>query len=44
MNNAGFIVGSYAVTVGGIAMYVVLMMRKARALGKVVPPEDRPWT
>jgi hypothetical protein len=44
MKDAGFIVGAYAITAVVIGAYIVAMVRKARALGATVPPEDRPWT
>ncbi len=44
MKDAGFIIGAYAVTAAVIGAYVVALVRKARALGAAVPPEDRPWT
>lgn len=44
MTNAGFIIGSYAVTIGGIAGYAVWVLRRARRTGRTVAAEDRPWT
>ncbi len=44
MKHLGEIVGSYAVTLVGIAAYAWWMMRRARRLAAQVPDEDRPWT
>ena len=43
MTDAGVIIGSYAVTVVGIAAYAAWVLRRARRLAAQVPPEDRPW-
>lgn len=40
----GFVILSYVVTFGGIAILVAAMMRRARSLSARLPPEDRPWT
>lgn len=44
MDHAGFVIGSYTLTIGGIAAYAWWMLRRARSLGRDLPPEDRPWT
>lgn len=44
MENAGFVVGSYVVTFGAIALYTLAVLRRARRAATQVPPEDRPWT
>jgi hypothetical protein len=44
MDHAGFILTSYALTIGGIAGYTWWMLRRARRLGHDLPDEDRPWT
>jgi hypothetical protein len=44
VTNAAEIIGSYVVTIGGIALYALWMLRRARQLGAQVPEEDRPWT
>jgi hypothetical protein len=44
VTDAGVIIGSYAVTVVGIAAYAAWVLRRARRLAAQVPPEDRPWT
>jgi hypothetical protein len=44
MLNAGYVIGSYVVTFGAIGVYTWRMLARARAAGRQVPPEDRPWT
>jgi heme exporter protein CcmD len=44
MNDAGFIIGSYVLTIGAVAVYAVTIIRRARRLGRAVPREERPWT
>jgi CcmD family protein len=43
MEDAGFIVGAYAITFGGIAVYVIAMLRRARKLSPRVPDREKPW-
>ena len=43
MEDAGFIVGSYVITFGGIAVYAIAMLRRARRLAAQVPDEEKPW-
>jgi CcmD family protein len=44
VNDAGVIIGSYAVTIVAIGGYVVWMLRRARRLSELTRDEDRPWT
>ena len=44
MANAGFVIGSYVVTLGGVALYTWRMLGQARKAAKDVPVEERPWT
>ena len=44
MANAGFVIGSYVVTIGGIALYTWRMLGQARKAAKDVTVEERPWT
>ena len=44
MLNAANVIGSYAVTLGGIALYTWRMLAQARKAARQVPREDRPWT
>jgi hypothetical protein len=43
MEDAGFIVGSYAITFGAIAVYAIALLRRARRLASQVPDEEKPW-
>jgi hypothetical protein len=43
MEDAGFIIGSYVITFGGIAVYAITMLRRARRLAAQVPDEEKPW-
>ncbi|MCB0979226.1 MAG: hypothetical protein R2694_09705 [Ilumatobacteraceae bacterium] len=44
MENAAYVVGSYVVTLGGIAAYAWVVLARARRAARQVPREDRPWT
>lgn len=44
MDHAGSIIASYALTLGGIGVYVWRVLRRGRALARDVRDEDRPWT
>ena len=44
MKDVGFIVASYVVTFGSVALFAVGSLRRARRMGREVPPEKRPWT
>ncbi|HTH05543.1 MAG TPA: hypothetical protein VMS14_10130 [Ilumatobacteraceae bacterium] len=44
MANAGFVIGSYVVALGGIGLYTWRMLARARRVARDVPVEDRPWT
>ena len=44
MDDAGFILACYAITLGAIASYVVALLRKARRTGRHAKSEDLPWT
>lgn len=44
MQNAGFVIGSYAVTFGAIGLYVWRMLARARRTAQHVADEDLPWT
>ena len=39
-----YIIVSYVVTLGGVAAYVVHLLRRARRSARRVPPKERPWT
>lgn len=44
MKDAGFIVASYVVTFGSIGLFTAAVVRRARRIGRQIPPEERPWT
>lgn len=44
LQDAPHVIGSYAVTFAGIALYAWNLFRRARNAARQVPPEDRPWT
>jgi hypothetical protein len=44
MEDIGFILASYAVTLGGIALFSWRVLRRGRVLAAQLPEEDRPWT
>ena len=44
MLNAGYVIGAYTATFGGVALYTWNLMRRARRAARQVPAEDRPWT
>ena len=43
MENAPHVIGSYVVTLGGIGLYAVSMLARARKAARSVPDEERPW-
>ena len=44
MDDLGFILASYAITLAAVGLFAWSMVRRARRLAEKVPPEDRPWT
>ncbi len=44
MEDAGFILGSYALTAIAVLGLVVATIRRARRLAPLVRDEDKPWT
>ena len=44
MLHAPYVIGSYVVTLGGIALYTVAMLARARKAAKRLPDEERPWS
>ncbi len=43
MEDAGFIIGSYVVTFGAIAVYAWWVLRRARRVTAELPDEAKPW-
>lgn len=44
MLNAPYVIGSYVVTFGGIALYTLSLFARARKAARQVPEEERPWS
>lgn len=44
MDDLGFILLSYIVTIGGALGYAVGVIGRARRVGRDVPRDKRPWT
>ena len=44
MDHAGFIIGSWALTIGSIVAYAAWVVRRGRALSRNATTEDMPWT
>jgi hypothetical protein len=44
MEDAGFIIGSYVITLGAIAAYAWRTVVQARRLARRLPDEHKPWT
>lgn len=44
MDDLGFVLASYIVTFGAVAVYTVVSLRRSRRDGENIPPRDRPWT
>ncbi len=43
MEDAGFIIGSYVITFGAIAIYALAVLRRARRTTSQLPDEAKPW-
>ena len=44
MLNAPYVIGSYVVTFGGIGLYTLSLLARARKAARQVPTEERPWS
>ncbi len=44
MNQTPYVIASYVVTLGGIALYTWRLLARARKAAVQVPSEERPWT
>jgi heme exporter protein CcmD len=44
MDDAGFIIGSYAITFMAVIGFAVATLRRARRLGKKISQEETYWT
>lgn len=43
MEDAGFIVTSYVLTLGGVAVYALALLRRGKRLARRLPDDDKPW-
>lgn len=43
MDDAGFIITSYVLTLGGVAVYALSLVRRGKRLARRLPDEDKPW-
>jgi heme exporter protein CcmD len=43
VEDAGFIIGSYVITFGAIAIYALAVLRRARRTTSQLPDEAKPW-
>jgi hypothetical protein len=43
VRDAGFIIGSYLITIGAIGAFAIRTIRLGRRLADNVPDEDKPW-
>lgn len=43
MDDAGFIITSYVLTLGGVAVYAYAILRRGRRLAEQLPDDDKPW-
>jgi hypothetical protein len=44
MDDAGFVLGSWIITVVSVAAYAVWVVRRGRKLAEHATSEDMPWT
>ena len=44
MDDAGFIIASYVLTLGAVSAYAVALVRRSRRTGRTAKSEDLPWT
>lgn len=44
MNDLGFILASWLVTLVAVGGFAASLVRRARRMARRVPPEQRPWT
>lgn len=44
MDDAGFIITSYVLTLGAVGAYALVLVRRARRTSKTAKTEDLPWT
>jgi len=44
VDDAGFIIASYVLTLGAVGAYAVALVRRARRTGNTARSEELPWT
>lgn len=44
MSDAGWILGAWAIVLGGIGLYALRVVTRGRSLAKQLPDEDKTWT
>jgi hypothetical protein len=44
MEDAGFVLGSYLISFGAIAVYALYVVRRGRRAASAVPDDAKPWT
>lgn len=43
MEDAGFIITCYVLTLGGAGLYALALVRRGKKLARRLPDEDKPW-
>ncbi|MEN9648163.1 MAG: hypothetical protein RLZ17_199 [Actinomycetota bacterium] len=43
MQNAGFIIASYILTIGSVLLFAFVTLRRARESAKLVEDKHKPW-
>lgn len=43
MQNAGFIIASYVLTIGSVLLFAVITLRRAKESAKIVEDKHKPW-
>jgi hypothetical protein len=44
MDDAGFIITCYVLTLGAVSTYAAFLVRRARRTGRTAQAEELPWT
>lgn len=43
MEDAGFIIGSYVITFGGVLLYAWYVLRRGKRATEQLPDDSKPW-